>query len=80
MATRTITVHDRCTTEGCGRVLRSISEGERGQCSSCWVKSLKPETRQAMNRLIASAFDGSSDAEKSAAVDDAFDKLGGEKK
>lgn len=78
MATRTITVHDRCTTESCGRVLHSISEGERGLCSSCWVKGLKPETMKSLNRLIASAFNGASDAEKDAAVDDAFKQLGQE--
>ena len=63
MATRTITVHDRCTTEGCGRVLLSIPEGERGLCSSCWFKSLSPDAKKSMNKLLASAFDGSTDAQ-----------------
>ena len=75
MATRTITVHDRCTREGCDRVLHSILEGERGVCSSCWYKSMPADTKKAMNRLIASAFNGSSEAEKGAAVDDAMEKL-----
>lgn len=75
MATRTIVVHDRCTVEGCNRVLHSIHEGERGLCSSCWVKSLSPETKKAMNRLVASAFNGSTESEKSEAVDDAFKHL-----
>ena len=74
MATRAITVHDRCTTPECNRVLHSISEGERGLCSSCWVKTLSADQKKAMNRLIASAFNGSSDHEKKAAVDDAFRK------
>ena len=79
MATRMVLIYDKCTTPGCNRTLHSISEGERGTCSSCWVSALKPETRKAMNRLIASAFNGASDAEKDAAVDDAFKKLDAEK-
>ena len=75
MATRTIVVHDRCAAEGCRRVLHSISEGERGLCASCWVKGLKPETRAAMNRLIASAFNGASEGEKGEAVQGALDQL-----
>lgn len=75
MATRTITVHDRCTTDGCGRTLLSISEGERGLCSSCWVKQMPADTRRAMNRLLASAFNGSGAAEKDEAVADAMSKL-----
>ena len=75
MATRTVTVHDRCTTPECNRVLHSIAEGERGQCSSCWVKQLPADKRQAMNRLIASAFNGATTAEKEAAVKDAFGKF-----
>lgn len=75
MATRTITIHDKCTTEGCGRLLHSIVEGERGTCSSCWVKSLSRETKKAMNRVIASAFNGSTQAQKEEAVDDALKQL-----
>jgi hypothetical protein len=80
MATRTITVHDRCTAEGCNRILHSISEGERGLCSSCWFKSLPGPTRGALNRVIASAFNGASEAEKERAVDEAFKELGISKK
>lgn len=72
MGTRTVVIHDTCTTPGCGRVLHSIKEGEAGICSSCWFKTLKPETKQAMNKLIASAFNGSTDAQKDAAVDEAM--------
>lgn len=75
MATRTITIHDRCTTAACGRVLHSIKEGESGLCASCWVKAMPPDTRTAMNRLIAAAFKPTTDAEKDAAVDDALAKL-----
>jgi hypothetical protein len=76
MATRTITVHDRCTTPACNRVLHSIVEGERGLCSSCWVKQMPVETKRALNKLIASAFNGSSEEEKAAAVKDAVERLG----
>jgi hypothetical protein len=70
--TRTITVHDRCTTEGCGRVLLSISEGERGLCSSCWVKQWSPEKKAAMGKLLAAAFNGSTEEQKDKAVDEAL--------
>jgi len=75
MATRTITVHDRCTAEGCGRVLHSIKEGERGLCSSCWFKLLMPQQRTAMNRLIATAFNGSSEEQKDAAVKEVMEQF-----
>jgi hypothetical protein len=75
MSTRTITVHDRCTTPDCGRALHSIREGESGLCSSCWVKTLPADTKRALNRLVAVAFNGAGAAEKEAAVKDAFDKL-----
>lgn len=69
MATRTVTIHDRCITEGCGKTLHSIAEGERGTCASCWVKTMPADTRKAMNRLIAAAFRPTTDAEKDAVVD-----------
>lgn len=72
MATRLVEIHDRCTTPNCGRVLHSIKEGESGLCSTCWFKSLSAEKKSAMNRLIKSAFDGSTEAEKDAAVDEAM--------
>lgn len=75
MATRTIIVHDRCTTEGCNRVLHSILEGERGTCSSCWHKAMKPETKQSLNKLVRSAFDGSTDEQRAALVEDAMKQL-----
>jgi len=80
MATRTITVHDRCTTEGCKRTLHSIREGERGLCSGCWMKSLRPETRSALNKLIASAFNGATEDQKGRAVEDALKQLKAEPK
>lgn len=75
MATRTITIHDRCTTAGCGRVLHSIAEGERGTCSSCWFKAMPPDTKKAMDRLVASAFNGATEEQKNMAVDEAMNKL-----
>ena len=72
---RTITVWYRCTREGCSRTLHSISEGERGVCSSCWFKSMPADTKQTLNKLIASAFNGASETEKDAAVTDAMGKL-----
>ena len=73
MSTRVITIHDYCIK--CNRVLHSIAEGERGTCSSCWVASLKPETKKAMNRLIACVFNKSTEEEKQKAVDDAIEQL-----
>ena len=75
MATRIATIHDRCTRDGCGRVLHSVREAEAGVCSSCWMKEMPADTKSAMKRLIASAFNGSGDADRSKAVDDAMDKL-----
>jgi hypothetical protein len=72
----TVQIWNICT---CGRVLHSIAEGTRGTCASCWVKSMQPDTRKALNRVIASAFNGSTDAEKQNAVDAAFDALDNEK-
>jgi len=62
-----------------GEVLHSMAEGQRGTCSSCWFKAMPAEKKTAMNRLIASAFNGSSDAEKDKAVDEAFRVMGDEK-
>lgn len=75
MSTRTITIHDKCTVDGCGKTLHSIKEGERGTCSSCWFKAMPASTKNSLNRLIASAFNGSSEAEKDAAVKDAINAL-----
>jgi hypothetical protein len=72
MATRVVTIHDRCTEPGCGRVLRFVNEAIRGTCGSCEIKQWSPEKKKAMNRLFASAFNGSSDEEKAKAVDEAF--------
>ena len=71
----TTSVWNICT---CGRILHSVSEAERGTCASCWIKSMKPTTRNALNRVIASAFNGSSDEQKQQAVNDAFDALDSE--
>lgn len=75
MTIRTITVHDRCTVEGCNHVLHSIAEGVRGLCSSCHFKQQPTDTKQALNKLIASAFNGSTEEQRGAAVQDAMDKL-----
>lgn len=72
MATRTITVHDRCTVEGCGRVLHSILEGERGLCSPCHLKRMPDDTKRAMDKLIASAFNGATEQQKDEAVAEAM--------
>jgi len=40
---------------------------------------MKPETKQALNRVIASAFNGSGDEQKQQAVNNAFDALDSEK-
>lgn len=77
MATRTIIVHDRCTNAACNRILHSIAEGVRGKCSSCWFKEMSPDTKKAINKVIACAFNGATEAERSAVVDDAIDKLKG---
>lgn len=72
MATRTVTIHDRCTTAGCGKLLHFVREAEAGQCSACWVKSMPPDKKRALQRLISVAFNGASEAEKHAVVDAAF--------
>ena len=69
---KTIEVWDRCE---CGRILHSISEGQRGLCSSCWVASMPKDTKASLNRLISMAFKPATDAEKDAAVKDAMDRL-----
>lgn len=62
----------------CGRILHSITEATRGTCAGCWIKSIKPETRSALNRLIGSAFNGSTGKQLDKAVDDAFNALAAE--
>ncbi len=79
MATRTITVHDRCTAPECGKVLHSIREGESGLCGACAFKRMPADTKAAMKRLLASAFNGSSDAEKDAAVQSAMNLVNRDK-
>jgi hypothetical protein len=69
---RTIEVWDRCE---CGRVLHSISEGERGTCATCWFKAMPQSTKTALNRLIACAFDGSPGGQKDTAIQAAFAAL-----
>lgn len=75
MATRTIIVHDRCTIDGCNRLLHSIIEGERGICSSCYYKRMPADTKRALNKLIASAFNDSTDQQREEAVSEAVEKL-----
>lgn len=60
----------------CGRLLLSISEGTRGICSSCWFRSLPKDTKSALDRVIAAAFQkqlSTDDARD--AIDDAMSKL-----
>lgn len=75
MATRVITIHDRCTTPQCGKVLHSIREGESGLCAACAFKAMPDDTKRAMNRLLSLAFKPATDAEKDAAVKDAMEKV-----
>lgn len=69
---RTVEIWDRCE---CGKTLHSISEGVRGTCSTCWFKTIPSDTKKSLNRLIAAAFNGSTDAEKDAAIKDALQKF-----
>ena len=69
---RTIEIWDHCE---CGRTLHTITEGERGKCSSCWFKSMPTDTKRALNRVIASAFKPTSEDERGRLVDDAMAKL-----
>lgn len=73
MGTRLVRIHDKCTK--CDKILHSISEGERGLCSSCWVETLDPETKKSLNRLVSLAFKKSSSKERELAVDDAMRRL-----
>lgn len=61
----------------CGRILHSLSEAQRGTCSSCWVRTMPADTKRAMNRLIASVFNGEAKDDKRARelIDDAMSKL-----
>lgn len=74
---KAITLHDRCTSEGCGRVLHSAREAKSGKCSSCWLKAMPADTKAAMNKLIGAAFTQTpkTDAEKDKLIDDAIRKL-----
>ncbi len=72
---RTVEIYDRCQTPECNRVLHSIREAINGQCSTCWMKAMPEDKKKAMNRLIASAFNGSTKAEQKSAVDDALSKF-----
>jgi hypothetical protein len=62
---------------GCkGRLSRPTEVG-RGLCPACYLKTYSPEKRAALNKLIGLAFKpgGATDAEKEAAVDEAFKHL-----
>lgn len=61
----------------CGAVLHSLAEGTRGTCSHCWFKSMPPDTKAAMNRLISSAFQKEKPTGKEIVnlIDDAISKL-----
>ena len=73
---RTIEIWDKCE---CGKTLHSISEGERGICCTCWVKSMPADTKKSLNRLIAAAFKPTSEDEKNKLIDEAIDKLNRDK-
>ena len=78
MSTRTITVHDRCIE--CGKVLHSMREGESGLCGTCGFVKMPADTKRAMSKLLASAFDGSTDEQKDKAVREAMDLTGRDEK
>lgn len=61
----------------CGRILHSMHEGKRGQCASCWMKTMPSDTKTALNKLIGAAFrkDKPTDGEKDQLIDDAISKL-----
>lgn len=59
----------------CGAILHSIVEGKRGSCGRCWIKSMPSDTKSAMNRLIAAAFNPTTESEKGELVNDALEKL-----
>jgi hypothetical protein len=60
-----------CPTCRTGRLV-SRTENERGHCCRCEVASWSDERQRAMRRLLLCAFDGSTDAEKDAAIEAAF--------
>jgi hypothetical protein len=68
----TVEVWNICT---CGRILHSLNEAQRGTCASCWFRAVKPETHKAINKLIASAFNGATEKQKDEAVENAFAAL-----
>ncbi len=74
---QTIEIWDRCE---CGRVLHSVAEATRGTCSSCWFKTMPGDTKRAMNRLVASAFNKANDSQKDAAIAEAMEKLNRDEK
>lgn len=61
----------------CGRILHSLHEAERGECSGCWVAKMPADTKNAMNKLLASAFNGLAKDESKIGpiIDDAMSKL-----
>ena len=63
-------LHDRCTK--CSKVLHSMAEGRRGTCGPCHFAVMPEDTKRAMKRLLASAFNGASDDQKDEAVDEAM--------
>lgn len=67
----TIEVWNVCA---CGEILHSLAEAKRGTCSSCWVKTLPADTKQAFNKLLAAAFKPTSEEEKGKLVDDLIEK------
>lgn len=69
---QTIEIWDRCE---CGDALHSISEGKRGTCAKCWLKSMPSDTKRSLNKLISAAFKPTSDTEKDKLIDDTMGKL-----
>lgn len=59
----------------CGRVLKSIHEGKRCLCSTCWFKSMPSDTKQSLNRLLHAAFTNVDDKKAGELIDESMSKL-----
>jgi hypothetical protein len=64
----------------CGKVLHSINEVQKAKCASCWVASLNPETKAALDSLVRSAFASTSEDQKKLAATEAVRLLKDEEK
>lgn len=59
----------------CGRVLHSIREATTGECSGCWMKGMRKDTKSALGKLIRATLEPTSDEEKDNLIEDAMQKL-----